>query len=225
MYRTLGILVLLFFAVTTSKADPVILTGGTLVFNDIQPTSPFTLTGAGTVISGVNAQLRIVEGTLAVSGGQTITGLRLLGLDSQDEELIVPFPVTVAGITYSSGNVILLQLQPSTLAPFIVPGPASGFVLTAPLTLTGGIAGFNGPGLDNQFFSNSLSAQGTQVLTFRNCPGCNPGVNVFILDSWVLTIGPTVAGVTIQSIPEPSSVLLLMTSVSALSLMRRKRRA
>jgi len=225
MFRTLGILVFLFLGVTTLKADPVILTGGTLVFNDIQPTSPFTLTGAGTVISGVNAQLHIVEGgTVAVNSGQTITGLRLLGLDSQDGELIVPFPVTVAGITYSSGNVILLQLQPSTLAPFIVPGPASGFVLTAPLTLTGGIAGFNGPGLDNQFFSNSLSAQGTQVLTFRNCPGCNPGVNVFVLDSWVLTIGPTVAGVTIQSIPEPSSVLLLISNVSALSWMRRRKK-
>lgn len=224
MCRTLGIFVLLFFAVTTSKADPVILTGGTLVFNDIQPVSPFTLTGEGTVIRGGNSALRIVEGGIELIGGRTITGLRLLGLDSQDGELGASFPVTVAGITYNSGHIILLQLQPSTIAPFVVPGPASGFVLTAPLTLTGGIFGFNGPGFDNQFFFNSLSAVGTQVLTFRNCTVCNPGVTVFLLDSWVLNIGPTVSGVTIQSVPEPSSVLLLISSVSALSWMRRRKK-
>jgi hypothetical protein len=225
MYRTLGILVLLFLGVTSLKADPVILTGGTLVFNDIEPGCKFTLTGPGTVINGGNSTLHTVQGgSLLVNSGQTITGLRLGGLDSQDGELGVPFPVTVAGITYNSGNVILLQLQPSTLAPFVVPGPASGFVLTAPLTLTGGIFGFNGPGLDNQFFFNSLSAVGTQVLTFRTCFVCNPNLNVFILESWVLNIGPTVSGVTIQSVPEPSSVLLLISSVSALSWMRRRKK-
>jgi len=122
MFRTLGILVFLFLGVTTLKADPVILTGGTLVFNDIQPTSPFTLTGAGTVISGVNAQLHIVEGgTVAVNSGQTITGLRLLGLDSQDGEVNASFPITVAGVTYNSGHIILLQLSTKPIS-FIVPG-------------------------------------------------------------------------------------------------------
>ena len=222
MCRALGIFVLLLFAVTTLKADPVVLTGGTLVFNANQ-TNPFTLTGQGTVINGFNSSLQIVEGSShTVNGGQTITGLRLGGLDGQDGELGVFFPVTVAGITYSSGNVILLQLHPDEIAPFVVPGAASGFVLTAPLTMTGGIRGFNGPGFDNEFFFNTLSALGTQTLTFRICNGCSPDRTVFILDSWVLTIGPTVQGVTVQSVPEPSSVLLLMTSVAALPWLKRR---
>jgi hypothetical protein len=98
MYRTLGILVLLFLGVTTLKADPVVLTGGTIVINGHEPNS-FTLTGDGTVINSLNGSLNtVLGGTFLVNGGQQLQGLRL-ALDSQDGELIASFPITVAGVT------------------------------------------------------------------------------------------------------------------------------
>jgi len=222
MYRTLGILVLLFLGVTTLKADPVVITGGTLLINQAG-SHPFTLTGDGTVINGLNGTLNdILGGTFLVNGGQQIQGLRL-ALDSQDAELISTFPITVGGVTYSSGNAIVLQLQSNPIA-FIVPGPANGFVVTAPLSLTGGVFGFNSPFFQDPLFSHTLSGQGTQVLTFSRCFVCNPDGTVYQLNSWVLTVGAVAPGVTVQAVPEPSSVLLLMTSVGALSWVRRRNR-
>jgi len=222
MYRTLGIFVLLFVGFTTSKADPVVITGGTLVFNQAQ-SNPFTLTGEGTVINGLNSSLSQVMGAsvLVISGRQTLP--LNLPLDSQDGEVNASFPITVAGVTYDSGHIILLQLSTNPIS-FIVPGPASGFTVTAPLTTTRGfVAGYNGIGFTDEFFRSNFSGQGTQVFTFIHC-ACNDPLlgDIYVLQSWTGTFGAVAPGVTIQTVPEPSSVLLLMTSVSALSLMRRK---
>lgn len=227
MYRTLGILVLLFLGVTTLKADPVVITGGTIIFDNTS-LHTFTLTGQGTVINGGNSTLSVVMGgSVLVISGRTIQGLRL-PLDSQDGEVNASFPITVDGVTYSSGHIILLQLASNPIS-FVVPGPASGFTVTAPLTMTGGVFGFNGPGFDNQFFFNSLTGQGTQVFTFTRCTVCNDPLigNVFILESWIGTFGAVAPGVTVQTVPEPGSIMLLLTSVTALSWMkgRNKRRS
>src|SRR6185295_20155024 len=109
----------------------------------------------------------------------------------------------------SSGQLILLQLHSNPIA-FTLPGLASGFVVTAPLTLTGGVFGFNSPGFQDELFSHTLSGQGSQILTFSTCFACSPQRNVYQLDSWVLTLGPAPAGVTVQAVPEPTSVFLLM---------------
>jgi len=218
MRRILGIFVLLFLGVTTSKADPVVITGGTLIYDQANG-HPFTLTGDGTVINGSTASLIAVTGSTAlVVSGQQISFLRI-PVDTQDGEISATFPITVAGVTYSSGHIILLQLISNTFS-FTVPGPASGFTVTAPLTMTGGVFGFNGPGFNNEFFSHTLLGQGTQVFTFRICAVC--GGNVYILESWVGTFGSVAPGVTVQTVPEPASILLLVTSVAALSWKRRR---
>ena len=222
MYRTLGILVLLFLGVTTLKADPLTITGGTLIFDNTGSHS-FTLSGPGTVINGFNSTLsQVMGGTVPVMSGQQIQGLRL-PLDSQDGEINATFPITVAGINFNSGGIILLQLASNPVS-FVVPGPASGFTVTAPLTMTGGVFGFNDIGMNDQVFSHTLSGQGTQVFTFIHCAACgSPGTaNVFILQSWIGTFGAVAPGVTVQSVPEPGSILLLMTSVTALSWMKRR---
>ena len=224
MCKTLGIIVVLFLAVTTLKADPVIITGGTLIYDQANG-HPFTLTGDGTVINGSTASLSAVMGTtVLVAGGREITFLNL-AVDTQDGEISATFPITVGGVTYNSGHIILLQLR-SNAFPFIVPGPANGFILTAPLTMTGGVFGFNGPGFNNEFFSNTLLGQGTQVFTFRNCLACTTAgvTNVYMLESWVGTFGAVAPGVTVQTIPEPASIFLLATSAAALSWMNRRRK-
>jgi hypothetical protein len=221
MYRTLGILVFLFLGVTSLKADPVVITGGTLVFNQGQA-NPFTLTGQGTVINGLNSSLSQVMGsTVLVVGGRQVT--LNLPLDSQDGEVNASFPITVGGVTYNSGHIILLQLSTNPVT-FVVPGPANGFTVTAPLSLTRGfVAGYNGIGFTDEFFSSSLTGEGTQVFTFRYCTACfNPGLTVFFLESWTGTFGAVAPGVTVQTIPEPTSMFLLVTSMTALSWMRRK---
>src|SRR6185295_3371468 len=133
MYRALGIFVLLFLGVTTLKADPVVLTGGTLVL-DNKGSHPFTLTGNGTVINGLNGTLApTLGGTALVNSGQQtqLTGAVGLALDSQDGEVFATFPITIEGVTFSSGFSILLQLR-SNAVVFTLPGNASGFVVTAP---------------------------------------------------------------------------------------------
>jgi hypothetical protein len=227
MYRTLGIFVLLFVGVTTLKADPVVINGGTLFLDrsDQATRNPFTLTGDGTVINGTTSGIGQVLGSfvVVVSGRQTVP-LRI-SLDSQDGTVGATFPISVGGITYNSGHLILLQLRFTELS-FIVPGPASGFTVTAPFTMNGFVAGYNGIGFTDEIFSNSLAGQGTQVFTFTHCAPCNDPLlgTLYILDSWTATFGAVATGVTIQTVPEPGSIFLLLTSVSALSWMKRRNR-
>lgn len=220
-FRILGVLALLCLGVTPLKADPVVITGGTLIYDQASG-HPFTLTGAGTVINGGTSSLSLVlGGSVPVRVGQQIQGLRL-PLDSQDLEIFATFPITVAGVTYNSGFVILLQLSSNPVS-FTVPGPANGFIVTAPLTMTGGVAGFNSPNFNDQFFSNTLTGQGTQVFTFINCFACHDALgDIYVLESWVGRFGAVAPAVTVQSVPEPASVLLLLTSVAALSGLRRR---
>jgi hypothetical protein len=221
MHRLLGLLALLFLGVTSSKADPVIISGGVLVYDQTFGGHPFTLTGAGTVINGGTSSLStVMGGSVPVLVGRQIQ-LFLLPLDSQNGEISATFPITVAGVTYSSGHTILLQLASNPVS-FIVPAGGNGFVVTAPLTMTGGVFGFNSPLFEDQFFFHTLAGQGTQVFTFTSC-FCNDPRGIYILESWTGTFGAVAPGVTVQSVPEPGSVLLLVTSVAALSWMRRRR--
>ncbi len=211
-----------FFAVfflttaTVVSADPI--TAGSLTFVPSSGTG-FTLSGPGLIVNGTTAQLNssvslLANGVFAPGGNGSTGG----SIDSQDSELFLTMPITAQGISYTPGAYLLgLRFSSSSfMAPVDL---ASGFVVTAPFTITSGlIEGYPSALGDVPLFSVPLSGQGTTILTFILQPG-----NVYRLQSQTFLFGTAVQGTTVQSIPEPASMLLLLTSFAGLARFRRKR--
>lgn len=201
------------------SADPVTVTGGSIQLTR-SGASSFSMFGAGLSATGTTAPLNPLVSLFAngiISPGGT--GQTGGSLDSQDSELFLASPITVDGVSYSPFSTILqLQLSSANFTAPVV--PSSGFIVIAPFTLTAGlIEGYPGlPGQDNPLFSHNLTGSGITTLTFLLTPS-----GQYQLQSQSLTFGPTVAGVTVQSIPEPASVLLLLSSFAGLARFRRRR--
>jgi len=214
-------IVAVFFAVfflttATVSADPI--TAGSLTFVP-SSASGFTLSGPGLTVNGFTAPLNSSVSLLANGVfGPGSSGLTGGSVDSQDSELALTMPITAQGVTYTPGAYLIgLRFSSSSFtAPLDL---ASGFVVIAPFSLTSGlIEGYpNAPG-DVPIFSVPLTGDGTTILTFTLQPG-----NVYRLQSQVFLFGTTVQGTTVQSIPEPASMLLLLTSFAGLARFRRKR--
>lgn len=212
-----AVLFAVFFLTTaTVSADPI--TAGSLTFVPASGTG-FTLSGPGLTLNGTTAQLNssvsLLANGLIAPGGNGSTGG---SLDSQDSELFLTMPVTVQGASQTPGAYLLgLRFSSSSfMAPVEL---ASGFVVVAPFSLTSGlIEGYPSSLGDDPIFSVPLTGQGTTILTFMLQPG-----NVYRLTSQTFLFGTTVQGTTVQSIPEPASMFLLLTSFAGLARFRRKR--
>jgi len=205
------------FVLTTAtvSADPI--TAGSLTFVPSSGTG-FTLTGPGLAVNGTTAQLNssvsLLSNGIIGPGANGSTGG---SLDSQDSELFLSMPITAGGVSYNPGAYLLgLRFSSSSfMAPVQL---ASGFVVVAPFTVTSGlIEGYPNALGDNPLFSVPLSGQGTTILTFM-LQG-----DVYRLQSQIFLFGPSVQGTTVQSIPEPTSMFLLLTSFAGLARFRRKR--
>jgi hypothetical protein len=212
-----AVLFAVFFLTTgTVSADPI--TAGSLTFVPSSATG-FTLTGPGLTVNGATATLNSSVSLLANGvfgpGSSGITGG---SVDSQDNELSLTMPITVGGVTYTPGAYLIgLRFSSSSFsAPLQL---ASGFVVIAPFTVTSGlIEGYPNALGDVPIFSVPLTGQGTTTLTFML-----EGGSVYRLQSQTFQFGTTVQGTTVQSIPEPASMFLLLTSFAGLARFRRKR--
>ena len=211
------IFAILFLTASTVSADPI--TAGSLNFGPSSPGS-FTISGSGFSASGLTAPLSSSVSLLAngvfFPGGTGSTGG---SVDTQDSELVVLLPLTAEGVLHNPAS-SLLALRFSS-SSFTVPvALASGFVVVAPFSLTAGLLeGYPGAlGDGTALFSVPLTGQGTTTLTFLSQPG-----GAYRLHTQTFVFGTTVQEVTVQSIPEPASVLLLVTSLVGLARFRRKR--
>lgn len=210
----------LFFAVllltaSTVSADPI--TAGSLTFVGSAP-SPFTLSGPGLTLNGTSAQLissvSLLSNGVMFPGGSGSTGG---SVDSQDGELELSMPLTVQGVSHSPNSTLLIFRFSSS--SFTAPvGLVSGFIVTAPFSLTSGLVeGYAGVPGDVPIFSAPLTGQGITTLTFVSQPG-----GVFRLQSQTFVFGSTVQGVSVQSIPEPTSVMLIFSGILALAGYRKR---
>ena len=208
-------LAVLVLTASTASADPI--TAGTLTFSSSSPSS-FTLSGPGLTMNGTSAQLNssvsLLANGLFVPGTSGSTGG---SVDSQDGELALTIPLTVQGVSQAPNSTLIVLRFSSS--PFTAPiGPAAGFVVVAPFSLTAGLLeGYAGLPGDVPLFSVPLTGQGITTLTFVSQPG-----GVFRLESQNFVFGGTVQGVTVQSIPEPTSVMLIFSGILALAGYRKR---
>ncbi len=126
--------------------------------------------------------------------------------------------VTFNGIFFQSGVVNNLNLT-ITSPSWVIPPEFlddSAVLITAPFTLTGFGAG---PVLGLQTIE--LIGQGTVTLMLtRQTVG---GFTGLFLERADYVLGPTVEGVTIESVPEPASMMLLLSGLAATAVGLRNR--
>ena len=213
------ILAVVFLAATSASADPILVTSGFVHYSQTGAGS-FSLVGSGFMTSGSTVTLNPAV-SLFANGPITPGGVGLTGgsVDSQDGEITVSLPIIVDGISYSPTS-SLLELSFNSLL-FNAPFTSSGFIVTAPFSLTSGIIeGFPGElGQGNPLFSALLTGQGTTVLTFLRTPG-----GQYQLQSQSFIFGQSASGVLVQTVPEPSTAFLFLSGVLALGGYYKKRR-
>ena len=207
-------LAVFFLTTAAASADPI--TVGTITYVSSSP-STFSLGGPGLAVNGTTSQLissvSLLSNGLMTPGSSGLTGG---SLDSQDDEFAVQSPITAQGVSYSPGAALLaLRFSSSTFTAPVA--PASGFVVIAPFQLTSGLLeGYPNNLGDVPLFSVPLTGQGTTTLTFAIENG------IYRLRSQTFTFGSTVQGVTVQSIPEPTSALMIFSGILALAGYRKR---
>jgi len=218
---SLLILVAALMCPSLAAADPVEITTGTIVYSRSAPAT-FSISGSGFNAHGLTPALNSFVSLFAngsvPAGGSLNTGG---SADTQDGDISVLSPITVGGTAFSPTSV-LLQLGFSGQA-FVAPAQiSSGFVVVAPFTLTlGFIEGYPGiiVGDGVPLFTASLTGSGTTTLTYTLSPN-----GLFLLQNQTFVFGQTVSGVSVQSVPEPASLLILGAGLIGGLGIRRKRR-
>jgi hypothetical protein len=227
-YRTtfLQPLTLVVFALAvsaTAHADPITVSGNIVLTNGFfGPTATATLTGTNFSATVTDFGGQDHFGFFGISPcSRSIGGLNgpctgaNLGYNGIGE---LRGPVTFNGISFNSdvvNNLNLIITSPSWVIPAEFLDDAA-VLITAPFTLTGFGAG---PVLGVQTIE--LIGQGTvQLLLTRQTVGSFTGL---FLERADYTLGPTVSEVTIESVPEPATMMLLLSGLAATAVGLRKR--
>ena len=222
--RFFAILIFGLTAFATAHADPISVTGNIVIVNGLFGPQ------AGANLAGTNFSASINDaggadhfGSFGISPCSRTIGSLLgpctganLGYNGIGEW---HGPVTFNGISFNSGVVDNLNItftSPSWVIPPEFLDDAQ-VVITAPFSLTGHGAG---PALGVQTID--LVAQGTVVLILtRQTVG---GVTGLFLERADYTVGgPVASEVTIQSVPEPATMVLLLSGLAGVGLRLRRR--
>ena len=206
----------------SAQADPIVLSGSATVFNfspNVRATVNVNGSNATTnFAANVTARpglfgLRVCsESTAGMTNGCTTAGL---GWTSSGTD--ISGTVTVNGVPFSADVINQLGLNFNSFT-FVIPPEllsANAFKITAPFSFTGLFAS---PSLSEVL---DLTGQGTvTVFLSRRTVGCCSGI---YLDQAIYTFGPTVEGVTVEAVPEPATILLLVSGLAGTALRFRKR--
>jgi len=199
----------------SAQADPIVLSGGATIVP-----APGSLAGVRVFVNvtGTNfaADVRSSSGNFGLAlcaFGCTTASMSWVASGGD-----VLGNVMVNGVTFplNIDNSINLNVTSPT---FVIPpellskGP---FKITAPFSFMGG---FSSPSLGGP--SLVLTGQGT-VIVFLSRRTVNDRSDIF-LDEAAYIFGPTVDGVTVEAVPEPATLLLLVSGLAGTVLRLRKR--
>lgn len=201
-------------ASATVRADPITLSGSFIVVNGqfFGPSGTANLAGQNFSANvtdfganfgnfGISPCSRSIGG---LNGPCTGANLNYVGFSS---DLTGSF--TVNGMVFTSGVVHSLNFQFNSVSFPIPPEflDDSAVLITAPFTFTGLAS--------SPAFVETLSLQGegtVQLLLTRQTVNSFTGL---FLDHADYNFGPTVSGVTIQSVPEPATLVLFFSGLAA----------
>ena len=219
-----AIAIVTFGLIATAHADPISVTGNIVIVNGLFGPQ------AGANLAGTNFSASINDaggadhfGYFGISPCSRSIGSLLgpctganLGYNGTGEW---HGPVTFNGISFNSGvvdNLNILLTSPSWVIPPEFLDDAE-VVITAPFSLTGHGAG---PALGVQTID--LVAQGTvRLVLTRQTVG---GVTGLFLERADYDVGgPVASEVTIQSVPEPATMVLLLSGLAGVGLRLRRR--
>ncbi len=212
--RTFAIVAFSLAAFATVHADPITVSGNMMVTNGLfGPTLTANLSGTNFSASITDFGGADHFGAFGIAPCSRSIGSLLGPCTTADNgyDGVGEFhgPVTFNGISFNSGVVDNLNIQ--IFSPtFVIPPELlddAAVLITAPFTLTGLGAG---PALGVETIN--LTGQGTVVLLLtRQTVG---GVTGLFLERADYTLGPTVSEVTIQSVPEPTTMVLFLTGLA-----------
>ena len=206
--------------IITAHADPTVVSGSMTLGNGTSSAvrGPVNITG-----TNFSANVTTVGGNFGLAHCSTF----LAGLNgpcaaanvsgvSIGTDLIGSF--TVNGMVFSSD--VVNQMNLSFTGPaFVIPAAflgASAVQITAPFTFSGGA---NSPLLSGPVL---LQGQGTvYVVLIHRTVGLFPG---FYLDHADYIFGPQASEVTVQEVPEPTTLLLFVSGLGSTAIYLRRRK-
>jgi hypothetical protein len=199
-------------AVTTSSADPIILTGGSFIQNGLGD-GFFELEGDGFHLA-FGAEFPNVD-LMEQCYPCTASGRPLTFGASAGGDFRSGLPGTFNGVPYAttffSGQFVFTgpTLSSALLSP-------SNLTLTAPFSMTGNLTDFTSPMRQNPVFTTALAGSGTATAQF-SFEGEHPGTtDLFDVRS------VTFAFESPAATPEPASILLFGTACLCLAGLRRR---
>jgi hypothetical protein len=219
--RFLAVVTFLLASITAVQADPITVSGTATLTSGVTSAArgPVNLTGtnfsASVFTVGGNFGLAHCSSFLTGVNGPC-TGANL-GWVSIGTDLIGTF--TVNGVTFNS-NVINQMNLTFTGPSFVIPAElmgASAVQITAPFSFSGLAAS---TALSEVIV---LQGQGTvHVVLVQRTIGIFTG---FFLDRADYVFGATASGVTIEEVPEPTTLLLLVSGLGGAAIYRRRKTA
>jgi len=217
--RFFAVVTLLLATITIAQADPIVVSGGATLTSGVtsEVRGPVNITGtnfsASVFVRGGNFGLGNCSTFLAGLNGPCTSGS--VGGFVVGTDLSGTF--TVNGVTLNSdviNQMNLLFTGPSFVIPAELLG-ASAVEITAPFSFSGGAAS---PALSEVVM---LQGQGTvHVFLVQRTIGIFTG---FFLDHADYNFGSTVSGVTVNEVPEPTTLLLLISGLAGGVIYRRRR--
>jgi PEP-CTERM motif len=221
--KIVRLIFLLLLLTPAVSADPITITSGTIVvvpvsgFSNGVRTLPFTISGMN--FSGSFSQ---AAGVFSLSACSAVSGINPPCNTANGSWLSIGSDnfgsFTLNGTTYASNVLNQISLFVSTFDIVVPPelqNNPNGVMATAAFGFSGVINTLDGQHAD-------LIGQGTFSLLLRQM-NSGPFTGLY-LERAVYTFGPAPEGITVQAVPEPATILLLLSSLAGAGMWRRSRR-